>query len=76
MVNSKRNFKKRVEYLKNNTKSVVVIQAYARMWLLRKKFVERKEYFHENENAIVKIQSYVRAKRARNDYTSLGKLKI
>ena len=76
MLNTKRNYKKRVELLKSSTKSVVLIQSFVRMWLLRKRFVERKEYFHENENAVVKIQSYVRAKRARNDYTSLSKLKI
>uniref|UniRef100_A0A8C5JUS1 IQ motif containing GTPase activating protein 3 n=1 Tax=Jaculus jaculus TaxID=51337 RepID=A0A8C5JUS1_JACJA len=49
------------------------IQAWARMWITRRRYVRRLRYFQDNVSAdsIVKIQAFFRARKARGDYRML-----
>ncbi|KAF4021228.1 hypothetical protein G4228_013169 [Cervus hanglu yarkandensis] len=49
----------------------IQIQAWARMWAVRRRYRKRLGYFQKNVSSIVKIQAFFRARKARDDYRML-----
>lgn len=56
-------------------KSIVIIQAYCRGYLLRDRLIRRLKYFKENEEIVVKIQAWWRKVVIQRKYGTLIKMK-
>ncbi|KAI4892427.1 hypothetical protein NFI96_019360, partial [Prochilodus magdalenae] len=66
-----RAYKERLQYLYQNWRAVVKIQATVKMWLARRQYLARLRYFKRHVGAIIKIQAFFRANKAREEYRML-----
>lgn len=71
MVLQKNKYRERLEYMKDNEKAAVKLQAQVRGWKARKEYQGRKKFFCDHLAVIIKLQSYFRANKARHDYVTL-----
>uniref|UniRef100_A0A8B9JXT3 IQ motif containing GTPase activating protein 3 n=1 Tax=Astyanax mexicanus TaxID=7994 RepID=A0A8B9JXT3_ASTMX len=66
-----RAYRERLQYLYQNWRAVVKIQATVKMWQARRAYLARLRYFRRHVGAIIKIQAFFRASKAREEYRML-----
>lgn len=61
----------RLQYFRDNEESIIRMQKWVRMWLLRSKFSKRLQYFRDNLKTVIRLQAWFRSNKARHDYKTL-----